>query len=265
MNIKSRPFIFAGVALASALTLSACGEDAASGLEPKVRPSQQQAANDPEPEESPNAEEPEGPGDIAAPETNADPETNEDPEVNTPSSGSYEVPEWARDVNQVGDLVATVDGDWIQIEVYRVGDGQATRDSLWVDSDTDEPLMKVGDPVVALNFIVTNTGSEEFLMSNLFLSPNLRYESSESLYGAMNETNHDWLEQLGVNVDPFTQYPNPAVFPVAPGESISYAQIFQHASDTAQIYFDITPVDSEGELDFDGKFNERFDATFEME
>src|SRR5690625_3724754 len=90
VNIKSRPFIFAGLALASALTLSACGEDAASGLEPKVRPSQQQAANDPEPEESPNAEEPEGPGDIAAPETNGYPEVNEDPEVNTPSTGAYE-------------------------------------------------------------------------------------------------------------------------------------------------------------------------------
>src|SRR5690625_7996236 len=88
VNINSRPFIFAVLALASALTLSASGDDAASGLEPKVRPSQQQAANDPEPEESPTAQETEDPGDIAAPASNEDPETNEDAEVNTPSHSS---------------------------------------------------------------------------------------------------------------------------------------------------------------------------------
>src|SRR5690625_7595053 len=93
VNTKSRLFIFAGLALASALTLSACGEDAASGLEPQVRPSQQQAANDPEPEEAPTAEDPEGPGDIAAPETNEEPNSDEDREVHTRSSGSHEVRE----------------------------------------------------------------------------------------------------------------------------------------------------------------------------
>lgn len=258
MNLKSRPAAFAGIVLASALTLTACGGEDTSGLEPKVRSTQGSTDGaESEPEAMPEEEAPaEGE------------EVSEDPEEpaggNETGSGSYTSPEWAQEVAPVGDLVATMDGDWITVEVYRVAEGESTKDSMWLHADSEEPIMKKGDPVVALNYIATNTGSEEILMSNLFLGSSLRYEGGKYLQGAMSDSNDAWLEELNINPNPFTEYPSPAVFAVAPGESISYGEIYQLEKDTAQLSFDITPVTSDGELDFEGKFKERFETSFEM-
>lgn len=255
MNLKSRPSAIAGIVLSSALVLSACGgETDTSGLESKVTVDGGGAGaeSETEPEETEPEDTPEDEPLAPAPED----EPQDDPGAAAPS-GDYNSPDWAYDVNQAGELIQAVKNEWFEYEIYQVDTGEAKKDSMWLHPDSEEPVMKAGDPVVVLNVIVTNISDEEIPVSISFINDSLDYESNQYLGGAMLDYNPEWLDELGLHESPLENFSDPAVFPLAPGESFAQATIWEYRTEPATLELSFTPVDDEGTLDFDSKYGHR--------
>lgn len=261
MKSRVKPQILGATALSATLLLSACsGGVDTSGLETKVVV-EGGGLDLPDVPEVPDVPEPEVPD-----EPEPEPEATEPDDVEPQApSGDYTNPDWAHPVSEEGDLLNSVREGGFQIDVYQVALGEASDDSLWEDEETGEPLLRKGDPVVALNMIISNIGDEEVPLSNLFASPRMNYDSSETFLGAMEDFNSEWLLDLGLNPDPFIEYPNPAVFPIEAGESISYGVIYEHRNEGATMSFSIRPADDDGDLDFDSEYNLDFETTFTIE
>lgn len=265
VNLKSRRSIALGIALSSALLVSACGGADTSGLEKKVRVEQQApdteseevTPDDPESLEDPlddPLDDPETPGDDA-----------QDDPANTPSAGDYKNPTWAYPVTEPGELLQGYKNEWFEYQVYQVDTGEATKDSMWSLPDTGEPVMKKGDPVVAVNIIATNISDEVIPLSISFINASVDYESNDYYGGAMIDFNPEWFEELGINDSPMAEFQTPAVFPLVPGESISFGQIYEYrAGEEAEIEFDFTPVDDSGNLDFESEMKHRESANFKF-
>ena len=261
MNLKSRSGVFAALSFTAALTLTACsGGVDTSKLEPKVTV------------EAKETEVPETPDEPAVPDDDVpdEPAVPDEPSGVTIPSGDavtdFTVPSWAEDVNLLGDYLGSASGSIIQVDIYQVALGEAIADALWVDPDTEEPVMKKGDTVVAMNFIATNIGDEVYPFSNLFVDPMLAYDASDSFLGAMTDYNADWLEQLGLNYRPYQlgDGPQPS-YPLAPGESAAIGLIFQHETGAATIDFSAIPIGDDDELDFDSPLRIEFSANVEVQ
>jgi hypothetical protein len=74
--------------------------------------------------------------------------------------------EWAKPINipaeaePIGEAT-DASGNW-QITAYKVLETTAHQDSLWVHPDTEEPIVKEGDPVIYVTFVTTNLGDDAF-------------------------------------------------------------------------------------------------------
>jgi len=255
VNLKSRPGAIAGIVLSSALVLSACsGETDTSGLEGKVSVDNERSETEPEavPEDVDPADEPED--EPISPEPEDEPE--DEPGASGPK-GDYKSPDWAYEVNQSGDLIQTVKNEWFEYEIYQVATGEAQKDSMWLLPDSEEPVMKEGDPVVVLNVIVTNISDEEIPVSISFINESLDYKSNQYLGGAMIDYNPTWLDELGLYESPLETFSDPAVFPLAPGESFAQAGIWEYRVEPAELELGFIPVNDKGDLDFDSKYNHK--------
>lgn len=251
-----------GLGLSSALLLSACGgETDTSKLDPKV--SVESGNENTEPE----TVEPEEPADDIETDDPVDEPVEPDAPANDQpaASGDYQVPEWANDVNEVGELLQAYKNDYLEYEIYQVATGEAASDSMWIDADTEEPLLKEGDPVVAFNVIVTNISDEEIPMSISFVNLGLDYADSQYLQGAMRDINDEWLEELGLNSQVYKEFRTPAIFPLAPGESVAIGEIYEYHAGDVTMSLDFTPVDDEGQLDFDSPLQDRAKVEFSLE
>lgn len=182
----------------------------------------------------------------------ADPteDTTEEAEETPAPEAAAGQPDWALPVTTGGDLVSTVEVGDVTVEVYQVGTTKASEDGNFADPDTNKPLLAKGDPIVFLNYVVTNNGEPIDLGSSL-VSISARYDDWQWLQGMDSVTDDALFEQQGVNDDAFTPdaYREPSVYPFGTGASYSYAENFKHQKGSP-ITFDvsITPVDAEGEL-----------------
>lgn len=71
---------------------------------------------------------------------------------------------WSFPIDPVGDWLTSAADDNVRIDVYQAGVAPSTEDSKWAYSDTDEPLFVKGDPVVVLQLVLTNTGTEDIVL-----------------------------------------------------------------------------------------------------
>lgn len=264
MNLKPSPQIVVGIVLTTALGLSACsGEVDTSALEKKVRVAQEGSVLGSEKEEIVEPEEPGEPEDFEG-STDDSGDSNVQTSPVNPGSGSYNTPAWANEVTEVGELIETVEEDWLRIDIYHVADGTASEDSLVTHPDTEEPVMEKGDPVSAMNFIATNTGTQEVTFGALFLMPIMTFPQEDTFLGAMMDINDEWMAELGLHPDPFHDF-DAGGFALAPGESFAQAEIYERKADRVQITFDITVYDESGNLDFDSPFSESIAIDLEFD
>lgn len=137
----------------------------------------------------------------------------------TSSDGRYVSPAWANQVEIVGDLLGTTDGPGVRVEVYKAGETTAQRDSLTVDRDTRKPLLAKGDPVVALLYVLTNTGTETVDLAIIGLSTDETYVDSPYFGTAMWDSNDSWLLSLGLYDGTVRRggMTDNDVYPLAPG------------------------------------------------
>ncbi len=177
-----------------------------------------------------------------------DAEETDDAAEGTGSDG--ELPDWANPVATPGEQISTFTVGDVRVDVYQVGVTQASKDGLFVDPDTNQPLIAAGDDIVFINYVITNEGDPIDLGSSL-VSIDERYDDWPYMQGMDTIVDDALYEAQGVHDDAMHNqaYREPSVYPFATGQSYSYATNFRYQPGSP-ITFDavITPVDAEGEL-----------------
>lgn len=188
-------------------------------------------------------------------------ETPEEPVDEPATEGDLPAAEWARPVSVVGDLLTTITSTSFKVDVYQVDVAQSTTDSMWVDPDTNEPILKKGDDIVILNYVFTNTSDRTILLPSLLIDVSAEYADWPWLQGMPPANDREQFEQRGVNYYAYEQgFTSPYV--LKPGESFAYgeAHIYQPGS-AITFEAELTPADEAGELLFDQSEEASAEAT----
>jgi len=218
----------AAVACTGLMSLAACSED--SEPEPRATESSETPA-----EEAPEADE------DAAEEVDTDTDT-------TTSEGT---PEWAAPATEVkGELISTIEAGDVTVEAYQVGTDKASKDGMFVDPETRESLLAEGDPIVFVNFVITNNGDPIDLGASLVkVTP--KYDDWKWGQGMDIVTDKEQYDALGLNTGGLAAdaFRDPSVYTFGTGETFAYAQGFRHQKNSP-ITFEVSviPVDAEGDL-----------------
>jgi hypothetical protein len=206
-------------------------------------------------EESSNTETDEEAPDEDAPEDDAvdeDEDAEDDVDVDEAAdspNGGGDTPEWAAPVTTPGDLIATLEGDNFEVEVYQVGVAESPKDGMLVDPDDNEPVLAEGDDIVFVNYVVTNTSDEDINLSVSLVSMKATYEDWPYLQGMDTITDYDLYDEMEVNNSGTAAHHEDGIYPLGPGQTISYGENFMYKTDAAVIFeATLTPVDDDGEL-----------------
>lgn len=180
-------------------------------------------------------------------QTDAGAET-EETEESTPVTAEGQ-PSWALPATTEGDKIATIEVGGIVVEVYQVAVTQATKTGQFATPDGD-PVIAVGDDIVFVNYVISNTGDPIDLGSSLVLI-DARYDDWPYLQGMDSVVDRTLFEQIGVYSSPFgpDSYVDPGVYTFGTGERYSYGQNFPYQSGSPIGFsVSVTPVDAEGDL-----------------
>ncbi|TQS93797.1 hypothetical protein EU811_03555 [Arthrobacter sp. TS-15] len=222
-----------GIAAAGLLALTACGGTTA-GSTTGSEPSSSSSA-------------------AASPSASASPLASTSSEGAGTSSGSYKVAAWALPISEAGDKLGTIKGDSFSVDVYQVATDVASKDSMFVDKETKENLLKKGDPVVYLNYVVTNTSSADIPLSHSLITPNAKYTDWKYLGGMPSDSSSDGYKKHGLSSSG-VKLKEKDPFVLKPGESFNIAENFAYtAGKETEIKVTMTPQDAAGDLDHDKK------------
>ena len=169
------------------------------------------------------------------------------------SSGSYKVAAWALPISDAGDKLGTITGDSFSVDIYQVATDVASKDSMFVDKETKENLLKKGDPVVYLNYVVTNTSSAEIPLSHSLITPNAKYTDWKYLGGMPSDSSSEGFKKHGLSSSG-VKLKEKDPFVLRPGESFNIAENFGYtAGKETEIKVTMTPQGADGDLDHDKK------------
>ena len=174
----------------------------------------------------------------------------EDPAPAPAGDGAWTEAPRANPTVAQGELIATVWVGDLEVGVYQVGTAPALRDSTFVDAETEEPIVAVGDEVVYLNYIVTNHG-EPVNLSSLLVEVDPRYVDWPYLGSVPGVRDAETFEQMGILIDGTTVegYQESGVYVLGSGETFSFGDnmLYQPGKEMT-IRVEYTPADAEGEL-----------------
>ncbi|SEF12133.1 hypothetical protein SAMN04489740_4286 [Arthrobacter alpinus] len=169
------------------------------------------------------------------------------------SSGAYKVAAWALPITDTGDKLGTLKGESFSVDIYQVATDVASKDSMFVDKETNENLLKKGEPVVYLNYVVTNTSSAEVPLSHSLITPKAEYTDWKYLGGMPSDSSSDGFKKHGLSSSG-VKLKEKDPFILKPGESFNIAENFAYtAGKETQITATMTPQDATGDLDHDKK------------
>ncbi|MFF2842564.1 hypothetical protein [Paenarthrobacter sp. NPDC057981] len=169
------------------------------------------------------------------------------------SSGSYKVASWALPVSDAGDKLGSLKGDSFSVDVFQVATDVASKDSMFVDKETKENLLKKGAPIVYVNYVVTNTSSADIPLSHSLVTPNAKYTDWKYLGGMPSDSSSDGFKKHGLTSSGI-KLKEKDPFVLKPGESFNIAENFAYtAGKEAEIKATMTPQNAAGDLDHDKK------------
>lgn len=211
----------AAVATTALLTLSACSSDDEAGNDDTTTTQSEAPAE--EPTESAETE---------------------------PTAASGDQPAWAGPLVTKGEKISTFQVGDINVDVYQVGTAPAPKQGNWVDPETNKPLIAQGDPLVFVNYVITNNGEAVDLGSSLVnISP--RYDDWKYAQGMGGITDTALSDSQGIKTTPIKPggFQESGVYTLGAGQQYSYGENF-HQQENSKITFEavVTPVDAEGEL-----------------
>ncbi|SED67993.1 hypothetical protein [Ruania alba] len=175
---------------------------------------------------------------------------------------SYQIVDWAVDAQPTGTWVGAMESDALRLDVYQVGVAEAPEASGWESDDTGEPLFAAGDPVVALQYVVTTVAEEPVVLQNGEVTTTLRYDGSDrrsepdepsiavALFaggGAFAETGLASSPIDYDQVDSGSGYD----LELPPGESASWAAVYGYSAGEQYTVSAEAHLVTDGEADYD--------------
>lgn len=196
-------------------------------------------------------------------EDESDEATDEPTEDSGDAAASGDSPAWAVPTTTPGEQIATIEGTDFTVDVYQVATATASKTGQFVDPDTNLPLIAEGDEIVYVNYVFTNTGSEDIPLSYSLVSVSAEYADWPYLQGMDSIVDSAQFEEMDVTSSAIaTGTGEEAPFTWAPGETFSYGQNFKYQAGSP-ITFDatLTPADDAGDLVHDERQEASVDAT----
>ncbi|WP_347109211.1 hypothetical protein AAHB33_00985 [Paenarthrobacter sp. S56] len=190
----------AGVAIAGLVALSACGSGTSSTT----------AAGS-----GPSSSSPPSASSASAPSTRASSNGAD------ASSGAYKAASWALPISAAGDKLGSLKGPSFTVDIYQVATDVASKDSMFVDKDTKENLLKKGAPVVYVNYVVTNTSQAAIPLSHSLVTPNATYTDWKYLGGMPSDSSSDQFKKHGLTSSGI-KLKEEAPFVLAPGGVVQH-------------------------------------------
>lgn len=237
------------------LGLSACGSD---DKDDDSSNESSQTTDEGATEDSPESDEA---SEDEADDSDGAPETEESEGDDTASTGSQ--PEWALPVTKPGDLLTTAEAGDVTVEIYQVGTAKATDDGMFVDPDTNKPILQKGDKIVFVNYVITNSGDPIDLGSSR-VSIEARYDDWKWMQGMGGDNEASLFEAQDVNPDKLAPggFNEEGIYTLGTDQTYSYGENFPYQKNSP-ITFEvtITPVDAKGELLHDKKLEAEVNTT----
>jgi len=174
-----------------------------------------------------------------------------------PGSSSYSTPpssvhnpRWAVPVRTSGTWLGAFGDSRVRIDVFQAGTAASPRASVMVDPRTSEPIIKKGDTVVGLRYVVTNVSDDPIRLGLGTVTMSTRYPDWSWSQDLLAMRDQKLEEKLWCPAVPFTRHPGPAPYVLAPGESFMMGHLvpFEPAEDL-QIKGKVTVVDESGAPD----------------
>ena len=164
------------------------------------------------------------------------------------SDGS--APSWASPLTKPGTLLTTVAGTNFKVDIYQVGTASASRTGSFADPKTNKPIIAVGDKLVYVNYVATNTSSSSISLSYNLVEVEGRYADWPYLQGMDSVSDSAQRTQLKVNDSAIAPGAPDAPYEWKSGESFSYGEDFKYEPGEA-ITFEATlvPAAANGDLD----------------
>jgi len=184
-------------------------------------------------------------------------------EATEESTSTEGAPAWAKPVTTPGTKIGTVKAGDVTVDVYQVGTTKATKTGNFVDPKDNKPIIAVGDEIVFVNYVVTNTGDPVDLGSSL-VDVSARYVDWPYLQGMDGITDNDLYEAQDVQTSGVAPgaFVEPSVYTLGKGETFSYGENFRYEKGTKlEVKVTYTPVDAEGELLHDDRVEGEGSAT----
>lgn len=193
--------------------------------------------------------------DTASVEPTPTDEPSEEPDETDAPAASGDKPEWARPYDTTGDLLATVEAGDVTVEIHQIGTSTAPKDGMFVDPENNEPILKEGDEVVFVNYVITNNGDAVDLGSSL-VGVTARYADWKWAQGMMGATDSALFEEMEVNESGVVPgaFIDPPIYTFGSGETFSWGDNFAYQPGD-EITFTVrwTPVDENGDLIHDDR------------
>ncbi|WOH18912.1 hypothetical protein IRJ34_00900 [Paenarthrobacter sp. GOM3] len=169
------------------------------------------------------------------------------------SSGSYTAAAWALPITDKGDKLGSMKGDSFSVDIYQVATDVASKDSMFLDKETKENLLKKGAPIVYVNYVVTNTSSADIPLGHSLVTPSAKYADWKYLGGMPSDSSSDGFKKYGLSSSGM-KLKEKDPFVLKPGESFNIAENFGYTpGKEAEISATMTPAAADGKLDHDKK------------
>ena len=239
MPLPLRRLSLAPLAASAVLMLGACGGGGSEAApETTASPSATSAA----------PTEPAEPAETTQP---TEPAPSEEPSSLDVTMVDADAPDWAHPASYAGDelAAATIAGKGLgdgklRVTAYQAGFVEAPTDGTFAELDADEPKIKQGDQLVAISYVVENTGSDTVTLGNLGLGIWVAL-GKRDLDNADLFVGPDVVSGLGLD-DTFERAGTYGeILPIAPGEAISKTELLLFEPGK-QITFEYEAVPSKG-------------------
>ncbi|MFC4222845.1 hypothetical protein [Lysinibacter cavernae] len=163
------------------------------------------------------------------PTSTPEPTTSSPTPSATTGQGSFTAASWSNPIAATGESLGAIEGDTVRADIYQAAIGAASRDSSVVDATTKEPLTKAGDPLVALEFVVTNTSDETIYVDDVFATDSVRNDNFVYTGGINPSVEYEWFAEAGlfssaVNVD---KRVDNNLYELLPGESAAWTRAYK--------------------------------------
>jgi len=197
-----------------------------------------------------------------APETETSASAPAPEETAAAPSGDGDAASFAKPVTTPGELLSSATGDGFQVDIYQVGTAAASKTGQFANPDTNTAIIEVGAELVYVNYVVTNTGTEDIPLSYSLVTVSPRYDDWPYMQGMDSVVDSAQYESMQVNSTAMATGVGDAPFIWEPGTTFSYGTNFLYqAGSPIEFTVGLTPADESGDLVHDKKQELKINTT----